>query len=64
MADLNDLIHKSITDMSVDEAIEHLRQLRLSRRIPEKKTRQKQTKQPTPVSADQAAEILKLLGGS
>lgn len=66
MADLEDLGFLSITDMANDEALETLRQIRLSRRIPVKKTRtsskKKKTKQT--VSADQAAEILKILGGS
>ena len=39
MADLEDLETKSITDMTPDEAIEYLRQIRLSRRTPEKKTK-------------------------
>ena len=65
MADLEDLGFLSITDQSNDEALETLRQIRLSRRIPVKKTRtpskKKKTKQA--VSADQAAEILKIIGG-
>ncbi len=65
MADLEDLGFLSITDQSNDEALETLRQIRLSRRIPVKKTRttskKKKTKQA--VSAEQAAEILRILGG-
>ena len=41
MATINDLDIKSILNMDHDEAIEHLRQVRLSRRIPMKKTKAK-----------------------
>jgi len=66
MADIEDLEHKSITDMNPDEAIEHLRQIRLSRRIPVKKVKKsssrKTTKKKTKeLSADQAASLLKLI---
>jgi hypothetical protein len=71
MADLEDLGIPSIMDMSNDEAIEMLRQLRLRRRIPIKKTvsektiKRKQAAKATPsISKEQAAELLKLLGGS
>ena len=66
MATLDDLNIPSLTDMSSDEAIEYLRQLRLSRRIPVKKTKSKTTtkKKAVPkISKDQAQELLKLLGG-
>lgn len=64
MADLNDLGYKSITDMTTDEAIEHLRQIRLSRRVPVKKTRAKKTvKKKVEPTADQAAALLKILTG-
>ena len=69
MADLDDLEYVSISDMSPDEAIEHLRQLRLSRRIPvkrpAKKTSTKATKsrKAPDVSAEQAADLLKILTG-
>jgi len=36
MATLDDLGYKSISDMNQDEALEHLRQIRLSRRTPTK----------------------------
>ena len=62
MADLSDLNYKSISDMTTDEAIEHLRQIRLSRRIPVKKTRGKKTTKkkitPTPEMAEQLLKIL------
>jgi len=70
MTTINDLKLPSITDMSQDEAIEFLRQLRLSRRIPVKKqsvatVKKKAKAKATPkVNADQAKELLKLLGGN
>lgn len=71
MADLNDLGYLSIIDMSNDEAIDTLRQIRLSRRVPERKvknpkesTKQIIKKATADISADAAAELLKLLGGS
>jgi len=66
MATLEDLGIPSITDMSQDEAIEHLRQIRLSRRT-SKQTITKSTvakakaKAVPKVSASQAANLLKLL---
>lgn len=69
MATIDDLQIKSIADMTPDEAIEYLRQIRLSRRTPVKKTNKTSTatkisKKPIPkVSASDAAELLKLLGG-
>jgi hypothetical protein len=68
MAELKDLNYDSIIDMSNDEAIERLRQIRLSRRTakPSKKksTPTKTAKaKPTPkMTAAQAAELLKILG--
>lgn len=71
MADLESLNYTSISDMSTDEALEMLRQIRLSRRIPTKKTKttRKTTKKkmpkidPTTMTADEVAELLKTLGG-
>ena len=70
MADLESLGYPSIIDMSNDEAIDALRQIRLSRRIPDKKpkTMKETTKQTTKrvaanVDPAMAAELLKLLGG-
>ena len=68
MADLESLKKKSISEMSPDEAIEHLRQIRLSRRIPVKKVQRSTSRAPTkpePVpklNAEQAAKLLKSLG--
>lgn len=67
MADLEDLGYESIADMNTDEAIELLRQIRLNRRTPTKKSKPSSTKtkkqSTSNVNADQAAELLKLLGG-
>ena len=67
MAKIEDLNTPSITEMSADEAIEHLRQIRLSRRTPVKKPKTTATKvkdKPAPKVTDkQAEELLKLLGG-
>jgi len=70
MADLESLGYPSIIDMSNDEAIDALRQIRLSRRVPEKPRKAaKETKKQTTsrvsaaINADTAAELLKLLGG-
>ena len=71
MADLDDLGYVSIIDMANDEAIDTLRQIRLSRRVPEKRVKnpKETTKQTTKkvaaaISSTTAAELLKLLGGS
>ena len=66
MADLDDLGYTSLTDMDTDESIELLRQIRLSRRIPVKKVKKTSTRKPKAApkpSADQAAELLKILTG-
>jgi len=44
MTTIEDLNYKSISDMSSDEAIELLRQIRLSRRTPIKKPKKKLAK--------------------
>ncbi len=65
---IKDLGIKSITDMSHDEAIEHLRQIRLNRRLPQKITKAKakanlksRAKKTPKISKLQAAELLKIL---
>lgn len=64
MANLEDLNHPSITEMQTDEAIELLRQIRLSRRVPVKKVRTIRKKLTAPkVNSNQAAELLKILAG-
>lgn len=66
MANLDDLPIPSITEMSTDEVIEMLRQVRLSRRIPVKKTKKttaKKSKTASKVNSDQASELLKILTG-
>ena len=67
MTSIEDLPTPSITSMSPDEAIEHLRQLRLRRRMPAKrkssnvKKKQKQEKAVGNLTSDQALELLKRL---
>ena len=62
MSVLKDLSIKSISDMDQDEAIEHLRQIRLARRMPAKrKVAKKKKVKVTKMSPAQAAELLKLL---
>ena len=67
MATIEDLDHKPISEMSVDEAIEHLRVIRLSRRTqkakPKKTTSKKPTKDKKELSKLQAQKLLDLLGG-
>lgn len=67
MANLDNLNIASLTEMSNDEALEVLRQIRLSRRTPTKPPKSVTTRQAakaTPkVSDEQAAELLKLLMG-
>ena len=65
MASIEDLNHPSITEIQTDEAIELLRQIRLSRRVPVKKVKTIRKKLTAPkVSSDQATELLKILGGN
>jgi hypothetical protein len=65
MADLNDLGYPCISDVSQDEALELLRQIRLRRRTPDKVTRTITKKAPkvqeSSLSPDLAAQLLKLL---
>lgn len=66
MADLDDLTIPSITEMGTDEAIELLRNIRLSRRIPTKKvtkTTKKKAKTAPEINSNQASELLKILTG-
>lgn len=65
MADLDNLNYKSILYMDNDEAIETLRQIRLSRReVQKSKARTPTAKKPQPkISEAQAAELLRILGG-
>jgi len=67
MAGIADLGIPNLADMSRDEAIEHLRQIRLSRRTPKTKPKSvvkkaSQAKKIPKLSASQAANLLKLLG--
>jgi len=66
MADLEDLGFLSITEMANDEQLELLRQIRLARRTPIKQVKTTTTTKKIPTAAvtvDQAAELLKILGG-
>ena len=68
MADLDDLNYTSIIDMNNDEAIDLLRQIRLSRRTVKtapKKQSDKQVKEKvtSAIKPSMAAELLKLLEG-
>jgi len=70
MATIDNLDLQSISDMSQEEALEALRQLRLARRTPTKATAtrtqtrvKKEAKDPTKnLTPEQAAELLKALG--
>lgn len=70
MANLDDLNYQSITEMTTEESLELIRQIRLSRRTvvrtPKQQTaitkKQKAKAIPT-MDANQAAELLKLLTG-
>ena len=70
MADLEDLDYKSILDMDNDEAIDVLRQIRLSRRTPEKTVsttkspKAQRAKTTNAVNAEMAAKLLEILGGN
>ena len=67
MANLDDLNYTSLSEMSVDEALELLRQIRLSRRIPVKKPRKttsKRKEKKLSLSSEQAAKLLEILGGN
>ncbi len=66
MAEINDLDIKSILSMGNDEAIEHLRQIRLSRRVPVKSNKAKHTnkaKAKPKLTQTQASNLLKDLEG-
>ncbi len=68
MATLDDLDIRSILEMGDDEAVEHIRQIRLNRRTQAKEYREKKIseqkaakRKPQPLTAAQAAELLKML---
>ena len=68
MAIIDDLGKKSMADMSQDEALELLRQIRLSRRTqkvpkPSSTTKAKKSTSTTKMSVEQARQLLKILGG-
>ena len=66
MSTIEDLNYPSITDMSQDEAIEALRQIRLSRRIPTRKVSNKKVSKKAPkkipkINSSQAKNLLDLI---
>jgi hypothetical protein len=71
MANLDDLGNKSILDMSIDEGLELIRQVRLSRNTKKESTSRAKTssvkkiqKAPMPeISKELAAKLLTKLGG-
>jgi len=63
MANLDDLGYESVSTMNTDDAIEMLRQIRLSRRIPVRKVTNKKPKPAPDVTAADAAELLRILEG-
>ena len=69
MATIEDLGKKSMADLSQDEALEMLRQIRLSRRTQKKPkkspktTKAKKTTQPDKMTPAIAKQLLKILGG-
>ncbi len=69
MATIDDLSGKSISDMSKEELLEHLRQIRKSRRIPKQKPKASKKRKATPkdpvngMTTEQAEALLKKLGG-
>lgn len=68
MAHLENLGKKSLSDLSVDEAHELLRQIRLSRRTQKKKPKKstsktKGKKKDEGLTAVQAKKLLEILGG-
>lgn len=68
MTHLENLGKKSLADLSVDEAHELLRQIRLSRRVQKKKPKKtssktKAKKKDEGLTAEQAKKLLEILGG-
>jgi hypothetical protein len=67
MANLEDLNYKSILDMSNDEALEHIRQARLRRRVEKKPQAKSKTSAKKPIfdlstlSEEDKKELLELL---
>lgn len=70
MANIDDLLYKSISDKSIDKALEDIRQIRLARKTPIKtvKTFTEKSKSKSKldsIDSEQAATILSiLLGGT
>lgn len=68
MATIENNLENSFSELSQEEALEMLRQIRLSRRTPKKKVRKAIAKKSTKakketLTPEQAKELLKILGG-
>lgn len=69
MANLEDFDYTSILDMSNDEALNTIRQLRLSRRVSEKKTTTRASNKKTiskiteSIDSNMANRLLDIIGG-
>jgi hypothetical protein len=69
MATIENLSGKSISEMSKEELLEHLRQIRKSRRIPKQKPKASKKRKALPkdtvngMTKEQAEALLKKLGG-
>lgn len=66
MTTIEDLPQQSISEMSTDEALELLRQIRLSRRTPKKSSTRKTKVKKTPLAkldAETARKLLEIIGG-
>lgn len=67
MANIDDLDYTSISEMSQEEALDMLRQIRLSRRVPLKSTRKSYKRTPktsaSQFSPEEAAKLLEKIGG-
>jgi len=71
MATIDDLPVQNFADLSQEEAFELLRQIRLSRRTSKGKKKRSSSKpkttkplKPAEMTPEQAAQLLKLLGGA
>ena len=67
MSTIEDLSQQSISEMSTDEAIELLRQIRLSRRVIKKPTKKSskttKAKKDKKLTSLEAKKLLEILGG-
>lgn len=63
MADIDDLNYKDLLNMTNDEAIEHLRQIRLQRRTVSKPKSSKSSSGSATIDAQVAAQLLGIITG-